>query len=274
MVEKNNSYTISCNLYFVEAITQIVIGLVKGLKMSPYEERIYRKRVNARGLVSFRVVVKETDLWVSADTNLEEETIDLVFNCRHQLETYIRSNPDFATTLSVWPEAPYAPRLVREMIDATKKFGVGPMAAVAGAIAQNVGTGLLKFTDQVIVENGGDIYLKTNRPVTVSVFAGTSRLSERFGLRIPVKHMPVGICSSSGTVGHSLSMGSADVVCLVSSSAAMADGAATSLGNRIKRKADLENVAVWAGGNKDIMGGVVIINNRMVTWGEIELVKL
>jgi ApbE superfamily uncharacterized protein (UPF0280 family) len=242
--------------------------------MQPYWERTYRKRVTARNLVSFCVAVRETDLWVSADTNLKKETRDLVFDCRHQLEVYINTHPEFATTLLAWPEDPYAPGLVKEMIVVSKKLGVGPMASVAGTIAKYVGEGLLKFSEQVIVENGGDIYLKANQPIIVSIFAGTSPLSERFGLLIPVKHMPLGVCSSSATVGHSLSMGAADAVCLLSPSAALADGAATALGNRIKRKADFEKVASWASDIEGILGGVIIFDDRMATWGDIELVKI
>ena len=242
--------------------------------MPPYGERTYRKRVTARNLVSFCVSVKETDLWVSADENLQKETRDLVFDCRYKLEAYINSHPEFAATLSAWPEDPYAPALVKEMIDVSKNLGVGPMASVAGAVAKYVGAGLLKFSEQVIVENGGDIYLKANQPVTVSIFAGTSPLSERFGLLIPVKHMPLGVCSSSATVGHSLSMGAADAVCLLSPSAALADGAATVLGNMIKRKADLEKVDSLASDIKGIWGGVIIFDDRMATWGDIELVEI
>lgn len=237
-------------------------------------ERIYRKRVTAKGLTSFHLSVKETDLWVSAEVSLEKETRDLVFECRHQLETYIRSHPDFLTCLSSYGDDPYAPPMVREMINATRGIEVGPMASVAGAIAQYVGDGLLKFTEQVIVENGGDIFLKTNRPAAVSILAGSSPLSERLGLLIPVEQMPLGVCSSSGTVGHSLSMGISDVVCLLSSSATLADGCATALGNRIKRKTDLEKVADWASQMEGIVGGVVIAEGRMATWGDIELVKV
>jgi len=148
------------------------------------------------------------------------------------------------------------------------------MASVAGAVAQRVAGGLLRFTDQVIVENGGDIFLKTNRPATVSIFAGASPLSERLGLKIPVKQMPLGVCSSSAKVGHSLSLGIADVACLLSPSAALADGAATALGNRVKRKEDLETVAAWAGQIEGIVGGVVIVDDRIAAWGDIELVEL
>ncbi|MBW2000405.1 MAG: UPF0280 family protein, partial [Deltaproteobacteria bacterium] len=224
--------------------------------MAQYVERTYRKRVSAGGLVSFQVVVKETDLWVSADRNLEKETRDLVLNYRNQLESYIKSHPAFLTTLQPYEQDPFAPPIVREMINATRKIGVGPMASVAGAIAEFVGRDLLKSAGQVIVENGGDIFLKAERAVTVAIFAGKSPLSEKIGLKIPVRDMPLGVCSSSGTVGHSHSEGIADAICIMSSSAILADGAATALGNRLKRKRDLERVDKWASEIGGIMGGV------------------
>lgn len=242
--------------------------------MAKYGERTYRKRLSAGDLVSFNVVVKETDLWVSADVNLEKQTRDLVFECRHQLETYIDSHPEFVTSLLPFEEDAYAPPMVKDMIAITARLGVGPMASVAGAIAQYVASGLLKFSDQVIVENGGDIFLKANRPVTVSILAGTSPLSERFGVLIPERHMPLGVCSSSAMVGHSLSLGMADVVCILSSSATLADGAATALGNRIKRKSDIDKIATWGGEIEEILGGVAIVEDHMAAWGDVELVDL
>ena len=242
--------------------------------MTEYTERTYRKRVNARDLVSFHVAVKETDLWVSADQNLEKETTDLVLNQRHQLEHYIDMHPDFLTTLKPYPEDSYAPPMVKEMIETTRDLGVGPMASVAGAIAQYVGHGLLKWTDQVILENGGDIYLKANRSVTVSIFAGESPLSGKIGVRIPREKMPLGVCASSGTVGHSLSLGYTDIVCIISPSAVRADGAATALGNRIRDKKDLEKIADWAEEMGGISGGLAIVKDKVAAWGEVELVRL
>jgi ApbE superfamily uncharacterized protein (UPF0280 family) len=242
--------------------------------MSRHEERTYRKKVSTSNMTSFHVAVKETDLWVSADRNLEKETTDLVFEYRKQLETYISIHPEFATSLSPCGHDPYAPPMIKEMIGVTRRLGVGPMASVAGAIAQYVGRGLLQITDQVIVENGGDIFLKAGRPVTVSIFAGDSLLSEKFGLLIPERQMPLGVCSSSARVGHSLSMGIADVVCLLSPSPALADGAATALGNRIMLKKDIEKVAGWANEIEGIVGGVVIVDDSMATWGDVELVEL
>jgi ApbE superfamily uncharacterized protein (UPF0280 family) len=242
--------------------------------VASYEERTYRKRVQSEGLVSFRLAVKETDLLISAKQNLENEARDIVHQYRHQVETYILSHPDFLESLYPYPEDPFAPPMVKEMIRATREVGVGPMASVAGAIAQFVGNDLLPWTDEVIVENGGDIFLNVARDVTVSVFAGNSLLSEKIGLGIDAGQMPLGICSSSGTVGHSLSGGVADVACILSPSAVFADGAATALGNRIKHKGDLEGAASWAQDIKGISGGLIIVGDAMSAWGDVVLVKL
>ena len=99
-------------------------------------------------------------------------------------------------------------------------------------------------------------------------------LSEKFGLLIHERMMPLGICSSSGTVGHSLSMGIADLICLLSPSASLADSAATAIGNKIKKMSDLEKVADWANEIDGIIGGLAIVEEKMATWGDLELVAL
>ncbi len=239
-----------------------------------YRERTYRNVVHSSGLSSFRVVEKETDLWVSAERFLEKETLDLLLACRHQLETYILGHPSFRTSLAPEPMDPLAPPVVRTMMEAANAAKVGPMAAVAGALAQDVGAGLLRFSKEVIVENGGDIFLKAGRPLTVSIFAGDSPLSEKVGLRIEVAQMPLGVCTSSGKIGHSLSLGKAHAVTLLAPSAALADGAATSLANRVRNKGDLEKVAALAAEIPGLLGGVMILDDRLATWGDVQLVAL
>lgn len=245
-----------------------------GVFMQKYEIRSYRNKINAKGLASFNVTMKETDLWVSAERDLSVETRDIVMSYRYQLENYIQSHPLFLVTLNPYPPDPYAPLIVQEMINATRDIGVGPMAAVAGAIAQLAAVDLLQSSDQVIVENGGDIFMKMKRDAIVSIFAGESPLSEKVGIKIPARIMPVGICSSSGKVGHSLSLGHSDVITVISASAIRADGAATALGNRLKTKKDLEKVPEWADAMGGILGGVAILGDAMVPWGDIELAVL
>lgn len=242
--------------------------------MKDYRKRTYRERVKSPGLFSFPVAVKETDLWVSAGGMLEQETRDLVLDARHQLESYIESHPDFLTSMTPVAEDPTAPPLVREMIRAVQPVGVGPMAAVAGAIAEFVGRGLLELTDQVIVENGGDIFLKTLREATVSIFAGRSPLSHKIGFRVTPSQTPLGICTSSGTVGHSYSTGVSDAGCVLSSSSALADGAATALCNRIHGKKDLAGIEAWARNIRGVKGCLVILGEHMAVWGDVELVAI
>ena len=239
-----------------------------------YEERSYRNLVNPVHLTSFRVVVQETDLQVHADGILFEEARDLILQCRGQVEAYIQNYPEFLSTHSPWPMTGPAPEIVVDMINAAARVGVGPMAAIAGAIAEQVGRGLLNYSDQVVVENGGDVFMQTNRPVTVGIFAGTSPLSLRIGLQLGGNQQPVAVCTSSGTVGHSFSLGKADAVCVVAECCALADAAATSIANQIGSPADID-AALDAGKHiKEIMGLVIVVADRLGVWGQLEVVPL
>jgi ApbE superfamily uncharacterized protein (UPF0280 family) len=236
-----------------------------------YIERNYRNKIKISDLKTFHVSIKETDLWISASVDLKKETEDIVHDLRYKLEYYIQAHPDFLTTLTPYPDDIYAPKIIRDMIYCSKKAGVGPMASVAGAVAQYVAYGLKDLSDQIIIENGGDIYMNVSRDVTVSIFAGTSPLSDRVGIVIPKRMMPLGVCSSSGRIGHSLSMGDSDVVCILSRSAVLADAAATALGNRVKTKKDLLKLSEEAAAIDGVLGGVAIIDDEMTAWGEVEL---
>jgi ApbE superfamily uncharacterized protein (UPF0280 family) len=211
-----------------------------------YEPRTYRTRMARTGLTGFRVAVKETDLWVLAVRDFSPEVRELVIQERRQLEAYIAGHPGFLTTLVPWPEDPYAPPVVREMVQAAAACGVGPMAAVAGTLAARVGRPLTDMSPEVIVENGGDIFLAITHPATVALFAGKSPLSHRVGLAIDPALSPLGVCTSSATVGHSLSFGRADAACVLAPSPALADAAATALGNRVQ---GLDTIAPALGGN-------------------------
>jgi hypothetical protein len=239
-----------------------------------FQERTYRNLIESPELVPYRVVVKETDLMVYTETNLIDETKELVLEQRGYLEAYITSHPVFARTLVPWQLDGPAPAIIVDMVKAGRNAGVGPMAAVAGAIAEQVGLGLLKLTDQVIVENGGDVFIKTNSALTVGIFAGNSPLSLRIGIRLKGNSKPLAVCTSSGTVGHSLSLGTADAVCVVADSCSIADAAATSIGNLVESPADIEN-AIGAGRKMNALTGVVVIvEDKVGMWGDLEIVSL
>jgi len=163
---------------------------------------------------------------------------------------------------------------VIEMVRAANSAGVGPMAAVAGVVAEKVGHFLLEEAEEVIVENGGDLFLKVNEPVSVGVFAGASSLSGRLALQIDPGQTPLGVCTSSGTVGPSFSFGRADAAVALSPSAALADAAATALGNRVRSEEDLEQAIAYASQVEGLTGALLIIGDKIAAWGNLTLHQL
>ena len=236
-----------------------------------YQPRIYRHWVQSPDLVSFNVTVKETDLSICAITNLEEEARKLVLEYRRILECYIEQQPLYLDSLEPVAVADDAPPIIREMAKAAEKVKVGPMAAVAGAVAEFVGRELAAFSQEVIVENGGDIYLKSLSDRIVGIYAGRSPLSGKIGLKIAGDDTPLGVCTSSGTVGHSLSFGKADAVVVLSRRTALADAAATAVGNLVVCPDDIPKGIEFARGVSGIQGVVIIKDDRMGVWGQVNL---
>ncbi len=211
---------------------------------------------------------------IQADRLLDDEAREQVLDCRGQIDGYIKRYPAFAVTLKPWQEQVFAPEIVREMIAAGSAAGVGPMAAVAGAVAENVGRRLLDFSHDVVVENGGDVFIKAKGPVVAGLFAGTSPLSMKLGIRVTDSSDCIGLCTSSGTVGHSLSTGSADAVCVISRSCALADAAATAIGNRIRSPREIKAGIAFGKRIAGVIGIVVVAGREMGAWGQVELVPL
>jgi ApbE superfamily uncharacterized protein (UPF0280 family) len=218
--------------------------------------------------------VQETDLYILAQTPLEREAHEAIIRLRHQIEEYIKSNPLFQTSLAPLPDDPQAPKIVKEMLTASQKAGVGPMAGVAGAMAEFVGKELLAKTPEVVVENGGDIFMQSSTERRIGLFAGESPLNMKVGVHVPPEKTPLGICTSSGTVGHSTSFGKADAVCVISPSCTLADAAATALGNRVGGKGDIERVLEAGQEISGVEGIVIIVGDALGAWGEYELVEL
>ena len=236
--------------------------------------RFYRQWIKDNALTYFNVVIKQSDLYIGAQSNLKVKALKSLLKYRTSLEKYIEHHPQFLTTLEPYQVKVDAPLIVREMSRASQIAGVGPMAAVAGAIAEAVGKDLLAFTPEVIVENGGDIFLKTMKKRLVGIYAGRSSFTGKIALEINPGETPLGICTSSGTIGHSLSLGNADAVIAVSSSTALADATATAIGNIIKTKENIPQALGKAQEIPGLQGIVVIIGDEMGIWGKVKLVIL
>ncbi|MFC2066002.1 UPF0280 family protein [Chloroflexota bacterium] len=235
------------------------------------EPRTYRHWIEGKDLIAFNVILKETDLYIRASTNLKRKAHRLVLKYRNLLEKYIERNPTFQTSLEPLPIPKDAPNIVKQMAEAAQKAGVGPMASVAGAIAELVGIELLGFSPEIIVENGGDIYLKSLRKIVVGIYAGKSPLTGKIGMEINGQDTPLGICTSSGTVGHSLSYGKADAVITLSRSAILADAAATAIGNLVSQPDDITRGIEFAKSIKELTGVVIIVDDNIGLYGDVKL---
>ncbi|KUG23565.1 hypothetical protein ASZ90_006613 [hydrocarbon metagenome] len=237
-----------------------------------HEERTYRSLINKDNLISYNVKIAESDLFISSDANQTKEVLESLGRYRQYLETYIRNHPEFRTSLVPLLDDNLAPPIVQDMLLKSKICGVGPMASVAGAISEFVGNDLLPYSENVIIENGGDIFLKSKNELTVSVYAGESPLSYKINFVIKPEKTPLGVCTSSATVGPSLSFGNADAVCVISKSATLADAAASAIGNRVKSKNDIKTSLDFGINIPGVAGIIIILGNDMGAIGEVQLV--
>lgn len=237
-----------------------------------YEPRFYRQWSKDKDLVSFEVTVRETDLYIRAKRSLKNKALKSIKKYRSHLEKYIERYPEFFTALEPFPVGEDASQVVREMAKVTRAVGVGPMASVAGVIAEYVGKDLLPFSEEVIVENGGDIFLKTTHPRLIGVYAGSSPFTGKIALEIQPQETPLGVCTSSGTVGPSLSFGKSDATIVLSSSTGLADAAATAIGNLIIEADDIPKGIEFAKGIKSIKGVVLIKGDRIGIYGDVKIV--
>ncbi len=242
------------------------------MKTQAYQPRTYRHWIKDTDLAGFTAVVRETDLHIRAARVLRAKAIKSITRHREPIEAYIREHPLFLSALQPYSVEPDAPAIIREMARATALVGVGPMASVAGAIAECVGNDLLVFSPEVIVENGGDIFLKIAKTRRVGVYAGESPFTGKISIEIEPEQTPMGVCCSSGTVGHSLSFGTADAVIVLSPSTFLADAAATAICNRVKSMEDVEYALGYSQGISGLSGVAIIKDDKLGAWGNIRII--
>jgi len=236
--------------------------------MTHYDKRTYRNLFGG-DLVYFRVAVEQSDLAIGAGLSLENQAREALLEARVCVKEEIALNPAFLTSFLPLPPRPEAPEPVLSMYRAAQSSNVGPMASVAGAIAQYVGRALLKDSQEVIVENGGDIYIASRLERLVVLFAGDSPLSMKVALKVPPGEW--GVCTSAGRVGPSVSLGKADAAMILSKDAALADAAATALGNGLKTTGDMQTALSRAMGIAGVLGAVAVMGDALGAAGAVEL---
>ncbi len=242
------------------------------MKTDKYQRRFYRDWVRLKNLFLTHILAKETDVQIWTDRPLNKQFAEeRIKQYRWQIENYIAKDARFLTSLKPMPVELNAPRIIKEMSEQAKKANVGPMAGVAGAIAEFLGRDLIeKGYRQVIIENGGDVFIKTTGIRKVGIYSGRSKLWNKVCLKIKPKDTPLGICTSSGTIGHSLSFGCADSVTIISKSASLADAVATAAANRVNSKQEMQGALDFARSIKGVLGAVIILKNNLASWGNVE----
>ncbi len=239
-----------------------------------FENRTYRKQHQKKGLIPFDITVKETNLNIQAQSDLTDIAIKAALTCRNYIEAYIKLYPGFATSLVPLESHGTAPEIIENMLKAASLAGVGPMAAVAGAVAEYTGNALLKYSQQVLVENGGDIFVKSDTETIFGIYAENSPFNLTTGILVGKKDKPYGICTSSGTLGHSKSFGKADAATVLSYSCHLADASATALGNMVNKPADINNAIDRGKSIPGVLGIAIIKGESIGLWGDIKLVRI
>lgn len=231
----------------------------------------YRGLVKSGDLTTSRILVKQTNLLVSGFRDLKEEAEILVRRYRQQIEDYMERHPSYEKMFTPVKRNPFAPRIISSMIEAASRANVGPMAAVAGAIAEYVGHGLLPYSRDVIVENGGDLFVRTKVKREMLLLAESSDFA---GIKIAIQpsEKPIGVCTSSGKLGHSMSYGKADAVMVIGPTPSMADAAATGIANLITGPSDIRE-GLKRGQEIGAYGILIVIDGHIGAWGQIEFLN-
>lgn len=234
-----------------------------------HARRFYRGYSGTRG-VSFNVRLDTTDLFITAGSDLSAEAYRILEERRGDIEEHIRLYPDFLYSLSPLAPPADAPAIALEMYRASAAAGVGPMAAVAGAIAEHVGRALTELTDEVIVENGGDTWLRLQTDAVMGIYVNNIYFSDRIRLKINAGETPCSVCTSSASLGHSLSFGKADAATIIAESGALADAVATGACNLVQTEDELQKAVDYAMGIDGVKGCMIIYRDKLAACGAVE----
>lgn len=237
----------------------------------------YRFLINTHDLIDLRIQIKETDILIRSDRNMRKRAKDSLIRVRRIIEDYIRENPRFQRSLIPVLVGKDAHPILREMTAAACLCGVGPFAAVAGAVAQMVGQDLSSFSSEIIVENGGDIYIYSKKKRIIGIFLGKEKpYYKKLGIEISPEDTPMGVAASSGIMGRSISFGKAAAAVILARTAILADAAATALANRVYQndQAVLEEAGRKISAVPGVFGHLIISGKYLEAGGKIKLVSL
>jgi ApbE superfamily uncharacterized protein (UPF0280 family) len=184
---------------------------------------------------------KESDITIISESKIAiTKAKECLLNNRLILEKFVKKNDKFLTSFSpIKIKTDF--EIINLMSEASVICDVGPMAAVAGAFADLMLSDM-KMEDKkdfipakvALVENGGEIAVDSEEVMKIALYAGLNELNLNIGFIIEKKICPIGIGTSSATIGHAISLGQADAVTIFARTATLADCAATRIANLVK----------------------------------------
>jgi len=237
-----------------------------------YAERFYRDFDPTDRWTSFRVRIETSDLYIRAGSDLSVPAREKLAELRQQIRDHIETQQSFLTSFEPVERISGRPEIIDRMYLASEETGTGPMASVAGAIAESVGRALAAESDEIIVENGGDIWLRLKEPAAVTIFTESLFFKSRVALKVGPT-LSLGICTSSGKTGPSLSFGRADSVTVISDDAAFADAAATGTCNLVQDETSFGRALDYSFSMQKTRGVVIIHRDKMAVRGDVEITR-
>lgn len=236
------------------------------------DKNVYRRKVRNGEKYNWKVIYKYSDLLISSDKDISDKIEKPVKEIYKLLEFCIKKDPIFFKSLSPVRIKSYFPEIIKKMCEKSAIFNVGPMATVAGAVSEYLADNLNKYCSQLIIENGGDVYIRSKKDVNVGVYLKNKYFEDKINLKIKKGNTPCGLCSSSGSFGHSLSLGKSDLVVVLAESTVSADGAATAVANNIISPDDISQTINHYKKVNEVEGILIVKDSKIGLWGNLELI--
>lgn len=242
-----------------------------------FQSRTYRFQMGSSRFSSLVLSIGESDIWIGynpasvGQNDLRSEAGRIVRRLRNEIISY--PDPAFRTSFVPLTVTDNPSGFIQSMLNASFLAATGPMASVAGAIAQATAQHLKRkfLLDEIVVENGGDLYIDVLKELSVKLIAPGNRLSGKLSVVVDPLHSPLGICTSSGKIGHSYSFGKADAVMVACKDAALSDAYATAFCNRVQKQSDVQKICNEMNAHEEILSAVVLLDDTLALCGQLEV---
>jgi ApbE superfamily uncharacterized protein (UPF0280 family) len=213
---------------------------------------------------SFEIQVQDMVLHIQAGTDFNEESRAAALSFWEQLHAYALRNPDIENSKRPIDVPADAPEIVREIVAAARRAGVGPMYSLQGAVTDHVGRFLAREVDEVTVNCGGDYFIlgRRRQKLTVARRPGGSTVA----VVVPPSKRGVGISMNLGR-GYA----AVDGLAVIADSCMLADAAAAGVQAILPKQGGFAGALAYLKQVRGVLGGVVVLGERIGVAGGVEI---